>query len=186
MGGVFTVRLGLDLLAFPYDENAIWIDDRAGLVDDWPDWDDQKVDGSGRVDVVMRTTDDDPVSPNAIWNAWEPFATGAIETRGIEFAAVLSALPNENVAVEELCVLVDLRRKIDELSDVVYAAAIKHVDFNIKFFRIPSVTITIQEASAGDHIIITNKGTTGFDIEIRDAAGNAAINRTFDVVAAGY
>jgi hypothetical protein len=74
--------------------------------------------------------------------------------------------------------------KMDSDEDVSYPAKTTHVTFKVKFYLVPAVVITVQNALATDQIQITNKTREGFDIDIRNAG--AQVTRTFDWQARGY
>ena len=187
MGGVFDVRLTVDMLAFPFIDADIFIDQRPGLVDDWQSWDDAGEDGAGMVTVRVRQTDDDPSSPAARWTNWKQFISGTYTGRGFQFQAWLTAPGGQNIAIEELCILADISAKIDQGADIVWVPTKMHITYVVKFFLIPSIAIAIQDGVVGDTFRITNKTREGFDLELIDSTGaNITGARTFDWIASGY
>ena len=185
-GAPFSVRFSSDILAFPFaDPAGDWIDDRFTFADTWPNWDDLSADFSGQVTLQIRTTLDDPLSVDAEWSEWKPFLSGEQYGRGFQFQAVLSAPPGENIGVETLCIIGDFKSKYDEGNDIVYAAADKYVPFRIKFFNVPAVVLTVQNAAASDQIQIIAKTKDGFTVRINNPPGTQ-VNRTFDWHAQGY
>jgi predicted phage tail protein len=187
MGGVFAVLLAVDLLAFPFYESDIFIDERPGLVDDWQSWDSAIDDGQGMVTIRVRQTDDDPADGNAVWSEWKQFIAGEYYGRAFQFQAWLDAPEGQNVAIEELCILADVSAKADQEADVVWEPVKMHIDFDVKFKFIPSISVAIQDGVVGDTFRITNKTITGFDLELIGSTG-AVITaaRTFDWIAQGY
>ena len=183
MGRLTTTRLTWDMLAFPFYPGEVTMDERAGNVNDWPDWDSTSSQLGGWVDLEIRDTQVDPTLGE--WSEWRPFSAGETTGWGFEFRAILNAPPTQNIGIERLCILADIRNKIDEGGDVPYPAAKQTIMFNIDFYGPPAVTITIQEALAGDHVVLTNKTDESFDIEILSGAG-AQVTRTFDWHAMGY
>lgn len=183
-GGVFTVRFSADILAFPYADASEFIDDRLNNVDDWQDWDDVDEDLNGQVQLFIRTTDQDPASPSAAWSEWKVFSPIEYTARGFEFRADLTAPAGQNIGIETLCIIADLRMKMDSAEDVPYPAATTHVGFTVKFYLVPAVVVTVQNALATDQIQILNKTRQGFDIDIRNAG--AQVTRTFDWQARGF
>ena len=101
----------------------------------------------------------------------------------LRLGSVLQA-PRQNIGIETLCITVDLRSKYDEGADVPYAAAVKHVTFSIKFYLVPAVVLTVQNALSTDQIQVLNKTREGFDASITNAG--AQVVRTFDWHAQGY
>jgi predicted phage tail protein len=187
MGGVFPVILSVDMLAFPFYENDIYIDQRPGLVDDWQDWDSSQDDGRGMVTVQVRQTDNDPASGSAVWGPWANLVAGEYRGRGFEFRALLSAPSGQNVAIEQLCVIADVSAKLEEGANIVWVPNKQRINFTVKFFYTPAISIAVQSGATGDQFRITNKSRTGFDIELLNSA-NAPITaaRTFDWIASGY
>jgi predicted phage tail protein len=190
MGGVFPVRLTVDMLAFPYWEGSTFIDDRDDLVDDWQDWDNAENDGDGMVTIQVSQTDHDPATAvEGDWTPYTQFIAGEYSGWGFRFKAWLAAPEGQNMAIEELCILADITGKAAQGADVVWIPVKMRITFptTIKFFNIPSVNVTIQNALQGDYYVITKGSKTYFDIEIRDKT-NAIVtgSRTFDWIATGY
>ncbi len=187
MGGIFPVRLTVDMLAFPFVDGDIFIDQRSGYVDDWQSWDDPGEDGQGMVTIRYRQTNDDPLSPSASWTEWQQFISGLYEARGFQFQAWLTAPSGQNVAIEELCILADISAKVDQGADIVWIPNKMHIAFAVKFFNVPSISIAIQQGIVGDTFRITNKTRDGFDLELIGSTGAIIIQtRTFDWIASGY
>jgi predicted phage tail protein len=183
-GGVFSVRLGADILAFPFAEGSDFIDDRLDNCDDWSSWDDVSTALGGQVQLYVRTTDQDPADPDAVWSDWKAFAPVDYTARGFEFRADLYAPAGQNIGIEELCITADLRMKMDSAEDVAYPAAVTHVVFKVKFYLVPAVVITVQNALATDTIQVINKTREGFDLNITNAG--AQVTRIFDWQARGF
>lgn len=187
MGGVFPVVLSVDMLAFPYYEGDVFIDARPGLVDDWQSWDSAIDDGEGMVTVQVRQTDGDPASGTSVWSAWTQFIAGEYVARGFQFRALMDAPPDQNVAIEQLCIIADVTAKQESGADTVWQPSKQRINFLVKFKYVPAVSIAIQNAALGDYFVISNKSNTGFDLELKNSTG-AIITaaRTFDWIAAGY
>lgn len=187
MGEVFPVTLAVDMLAFPYYESDIFIDQRSGRADDWQNWDNAVDDGDGQVTIRVRQTDNDPASPSAVWGPWSIFIGGEYIGRGFQFQALMDAPPGQNVAIEQLCIVADVTAKMEQGADVPWQPVKQRINFAVKFKYTPSISITVQNGKVGDYYTITNKSKTGFDIELKNSA-NAIITeaRTFDWIASGY
>jgi hypothetical protein len=188
LGGIFAVRLVRDMLAFPITGSSDdFIDSRAGDVDSWQDWDNAADPGSGMVTTRIRQTNDDPASPSAQWTQWTQFIAGEYTARAFEFQAWLTAKPDENVAIEELCIVADIANKVDEASDVVWVPIKMTILYKVKFYSIPSLSIAIQEGVENDTFRITNKTRESFDLELLTTGGSPITGaRTFDWIASGY
>jgi predicted phage tail protein len=185
LGGPFQARFTADLLAFPFFIDGETIDSRLDNCDDWPDWDNISDDLDAQCSIQIRITNSDPAQPDAGWTEWQDFHGGDYFGRAFEFRALLDAAPGQNIGVEELCITVDLRAKYEEGADVPYPAARTHVDFRLKFYLVPSVVITVQDAQSTDNVTILNKTRAGFDIDIKNNSDVHQV-RTFDWHAQGY
>jgi hypothetical protein len=183
-GGVFPIRFSTDMLAFVYNETGEFIDDRQTESDTWPDWDNSGSDLSAEVQLSIRMTNDDPANPDAIWTEWETFGSAEYTARGFQFRADLWAQAGQNIGIEQLCILADLKNKVDEGGDVAYNATPLDVFFDIKFYTIPAIVVTVQNALSTDQVQITNKSRDRFTISITNAG--AQVSRTFDWHAQGY
>lgn len=187
MGAVFPVRLSSDMLAFPYVANSVFVDDRAGDVDTWADWDAADKDAGGMALVEIRQTNDNPASPTAQWSQWGGMIAAEYTARAYQFRVRLTAPPGENVAVEQLCILADISAKQDNGADIIWTSPSMNISYNLKFYTVPSLAVAIQQGVPGDTYKITNKTITGFTIQLLNSSG-AAITaaRTFDWQAQGY
>lgn len=110
--GVFTFPAGMDFgarrrvrLRSEIEVTALnlaaLIDDRAALIDSWPDVDD--TDGA-EIDVIVeaRRTDDDPAGA-PVWSAWSRLDSTEDEVRAVELRArLISASPDSNLLVSKL------------------------------------------------------------------------------------
>jgi hypothetical protein len=186
-GSNFSVRLSADILAFPFADPGDWFDDRMTYADTWSNWDDLEGDYEGQVSLQLRITSNDPTDPNAQWGDWVSFTSGEHYGRGFEFRALLSAPPGQNLGVETLCILGDFKSKYDEGGDVPYPGADVIIYYRIKFFNVPAVVITVQDAMDTDRIWLVEKERDYFILRITDNAGvpNQQI-RSFDWHASGY
>ncbi|PKR57510.1 hypothetical protein [Thalassospira lohafexi] len=77
------------------------IDDRMGLVDDWPDWDGESG-GEGDCTIWVRTTDDDPnVSP--VWSEYQRLDSAEVFCRAVDPKAVLTVSDQSyNIRVSDM------------------------------------------------------------------------------------
>jgi predicted phage tail protein len=188
LGGVFPVRLTLDMLAFPLGDGSGYIDDRLDNIDDWEDFDDSGAGQDGDVEIYISETQDDPTSSSPTWTDWQGFVTGTYTARAFQFYAYLTAGVGQNVAVETLCVIADLQNKTDTGTDIPYHGVKLHVTYAVKFYLPPALVITLQQPRPGDHMKITGKVREGFYIEVVDTNNNPVPDGiiSFDWHAIGY
>lgn len=186
-GAPFSVRLAADILAFPFYQSSDTLDDRAGLTDTWEDWDDAGTGLDGTVTILMRSTLDDPIDPGAVWSEYAPMTAGEHYARSWEFQAFLKAPEGQNIGVEKLCITGDFRAKIDAGENIPYSVEETRVFFRIKFYLIPAVVITVQNAENTDNIQVINKTREYFDLQITNEVGVPQVGvRSFDWHAQGY
>jgi len=190
-GGAFSVRLAADVLAFPYYQNAETFDERDELVDEMESWDDAATGLYGEIQLEIRSTLDDPLLPTAIWSDWARFITGEYFARAWNFRAILTAPAGQNIGIETLSITGDFLNKFDAAQDVLYNANLMKVYFRIKFYTIPSIVVTLQDALTTDKIVLPTgagmKTTEYFTIEIIASGGGHPTGlRTFDWHAQGY
>jgi hypothetical protein len=188
-GGAFSVRLSTEILAFPFFNISETIDERTTDVDTWPNWDDMESSLDGGVQIEMRTTLDDPATADAIWTEWKSFVPGENYGRGFAFRARLTATLGQNIGIETLCITADLRNKVDAGEDVKYTTEFTRVYYRLKFYTIPAVVITVQNAVSTDNITIDplTKTNEYFEVRIANASNVPQVNaRTFDWHAQGY
>lgn len=188
LGLVVTTILTVEMDAFPYFDNTPFVDDRAGNVDDWQNWDLEAEDATGEVQIWVRQTDVNPGTALATdWTEFQPFISGQYIGRAFEFRAVLIAPFDQQVGIETLAVTADLTAKQDHGSDVDWVDPSMTIPFAVKFYLPPAITIQMQDGVTGDHARITAKDRLGFTVEFRNSS-NAVITaaRTFDWEAQGY
>jgi hypothetical protein len=184
-GAPFSIRLTSDILAFPFGDPDDFFDSRLTDSDSWDSWDDTSANLGGQVTLLIRSTLDDPASASAVWTDWKTFISGEQYGRGFEFQAVLNAPPGENIGIETLCILGDFKAKQDEGQDVPYPAADTTVNFRIKFYNVPAVVITTQDATETDRMQVIAKTRDYFTLRITNPSG-VQQTRTFDWHAQGY
>lgn len=190
MGGIFTVRLSLDMLSTPYFPADPTMDNRAGTVETWLDWDATTTDLDGTAKVFMRSTNVDPAVATATdWSAWVPFTAGDHTGYAHQFRVTLKATAPQNIAVQEIGVIADVSNKVDEnkgplSGGVTWDGNSNGMDilYSLKFQNTPAITVTIQNAGSTEYVVLSNKTRTGFNIKLV----NAPVGRKFDWHAIGY
>ncbi|MEN6621499.1 MAG: phage tail protein [Smithella sp.] len=183
LGDVYTSRLTADLSAFGTD--------LFNSVDSWPNIDeienwDAEDPSSWRVDLQVRTTNDDPAGTPS-WSEWGTFITGDYTARAFEFRIILRSLSlGVTPVVERLRITIDMPDRVVGKEDLVCTAGGISVVFENGAFRAkPAIAVAGQDMATGDYFVITNQSVSGFDIEFFNSS-NVSIERTFDFVAKGY
>ena len=110
---------------------------------------------------------------------------GTFKGRFFKFRCVLtSANNNARPLVTGLKARLVLEKRTETGDDIASGTGTKSVTFTNGFFQIPNITVTGQDLSSGDFMVISNKSKTGFDIVFKNSS-NTIINKQFDFLASG-
>lgn len=83
------------------------IDDRAGNIDDWQDFDGTDA-ANADCRVQVRHTDGDPAASPVVWSVWNNLDSAEFEARGFEFRALLTTDDSAyNIRVDSLGIVCD-------------------------------------------------------------------------------
>tara|TARA_A100001011_G_scaffold397343_1_gene498026 strand:+ start:479 stop:3418 length:2940 start_codon:yes stop_codon:yes gene_type:complete len=110
---------------------------------------------------------------------------GTFKGKFFKFRCVLtSANNNARPLVTGLKARLVLEKRTETGDDIASGTGTKSVTFTNGFFQIPNITVTGQDLSSGDFMVISNKSKTGFDIVFKNSS-NTIINKQFDFLASG-
>ena len=130
------------------------LDDRAGNVDSFTDFDGSVADDVN-AELQVRTTNDEPTSQDPLdtrlntvddydnfdgvaptFSSYQEFASGTFKARGFQFRAVLTSEDvNESILVDELGYTATLQRRTEQSSTVISSGAgAKNISFDSAFF----------------------------------------------------
>lgn len=183
LGAVYTSRMTAALTVIGLDITEL-IDQRLDDMDTWTDLDSDLTDDVNVV-LYVRTTEDDPGAAPT-WTAWKPFFVGEYRARAMQFKIIAtSESPSHTPLVTGLSVTIDMPDRVVNMSSLVSGAGLYHVTFEDPFHAAPTIGITGLGMNSGDYFTIANKTESGFDITFKNSS-NAAVSRTFDVLAKGY
>ena len=153
LGDVFPLDLKRHFVTrghFPSD----LLDDRAGNVDDFGDFDGSVADDVN-AELQVRTTNDEPTSQDPLdsrlntvddyddfdgvaptFSSYQEFASGTFKARGFQFRAVLTSTDvNESILVDELGYKVELTPRTDQsVQAIASGTSTKSVTFTKPFF----------------------------------------------------
>lgn len=184
LGQVFSSRVTAHIKAVAVDV-ADFIDMRENNVDEWLDIDGDFIDDVN-AEIYLRTTEDDPVDPDAEWTEWKKFFVGEYKARAFEFKIkATSGQPSHNVIIQELSVTVDMPDRIENLTGLSSGEDAYDVTYSYAFKEPPTIGITASNLSSGDIYEITNETRTGFTIVFKNSVGSP-VSRNFNVLAKGY
>ena len=156
--------------------------------------------------MVVRTTQTDP-SSSPTYSAFNTFANGTFKGRGFQFRLNLtSENTGHNINVIQAGFVASFESRTERSYQTVSGTSTSpqqsgtsssglDVTFGKPFFVgtsslgganafLPSVGITIQNASAGDYFVLSGVTGTGFNIKIKN--GTNFINKQFTFQAVGY
>lgn len=185
LGGIwpFKVRINVDLDAY---DTGNYVDSRGDMVDDWVSWDGDVI-NAVTAQVLMRTTQEDPTDPSAVWTDWKPIINAEYIAWGAQFKLICgSDQPNHNLYVRQLSVVVDMddrtwnSPKLTSLTTGDLAVA-----FSNDFFAAPSIGVTEENGATGDYKTITSLTASGFNISFYNSSG-VRVARDFYVLAKSY
>lgn len=182
-GNVYKSRVSLYIESFTedvgqlFDAGGGYFDDGQGLFDG---------DDIAGVDIVpyIRTTNNDPAGA-PIWSAWKRFYVGDYVARAFQFKLeVESRSSNLNVQVSVLNALIDVPDRTESGEDIAITVSGLPVTFTKPFFVSPNISVSIQDAQAGDYYTITGKTMQGFTVTAYNAG--VAVARVIDWAAKAY
>lgn len=181
---VYFVDVYADIEVYSFDVSDT-IDSRSENIDRWPKFDSVVINDTN-AEIYMRTTEDDPSDPDAVWTDWTQFFIGQYKGRGFQFKVlVISDSQDHAIAIKKLSVSIDLPDRIVDEKDILSFTGVYSVVFEKPFAAIPAIGITAHDMNTGDYYVITNKTKSGFSITFYDSSNNY-ISRTFDYIAKGY
>ena len=203
LGHVYSVNLQKHIQTVSFYENSNF-DDRTELIDTWLDFDGGKAENTN-VQILVRSTSDDPTSGSPTYSNFNQFANGTFIGRAFQFKLILSSDDvAQNIKVQQagFKALFEPRTETSLVNSaatnglIASGTSAKSITFEKPFFTgtsthggstskyLPSIGITIQNAQTGDFFAITNVSRTGFTIEIKN--GSSFVNRNFSYQAVGY
>jgi hypothetical protein len=121
---------------------------------------------------------------SGIFAGWNNFVTGQYFGRYFNFRIILST-SNINITtiVSSMNFTVDMPDRVDSANIAILAGG-STVLYTTPFHNIPTPTITIFNATAGDDILLTNQTASGFTVQVVNSAIGVA--RSINWVSHGY
>ncbi len=179
LGEKFTSRVTAAIECSAIDVTET-IDERIDPIDEWVDLDGDFIDQVNG-ELFVSTSDD-----GVEYSVWKRFFVGEYAARYFKFKLVMTSLnPAYNFLVSGLSVEIDMPDRVVNVSMVSSGAGVYNLVYDEAFNDVPAIGITAHNLNTGDFWEITNNTREGFDIEFKDSA-DAAVSRTFDVLAKGY
>ena len=141
--------------------------------------------GEWEVQVEVRTTKDNPNS-SPTWSEWQRLSIADFTARAFEFRVKLTSYVNGKTPVLlGYSASIDMPDRVEAGDNIPVQAGGRRVVFSDPFKGLQGVTVTAQGMQTGDYHTITNKTTTGFDVEFFNKNGTS-VARSIDFVAKGY
>lgn len=186
LGAVYTslVTASIGVTGVTRDDNVdLWTN-----VDIIPNWDGSADTSKWRIEVQIRTTNDDP-SGTPTWGAWQKLIVSQYTARAYQFRVLLfSDDTNTTPSISDLTITVDMPDRVDGARGVESEASdtpSTRVDFFPPFREVPALAIITYNMATGDYYEILANDEAGFNIAFFNASGTR-VNRTFDWIAKGY
>jgi hypothetical protein len=183
LGGIFDLNMIRYFTTRPYLPGSLW-DDKLSEIDNWPQIDENNLDGVNAL-LYVRTTEDNP-SASPTWGAWREFSNAITRGRGFQFKTIAtSSDPTQNIIIDELGCQLELQQRTEQSATLTTSTATYSVVFANAFYQPPSVGITGFNMVTGDYFTIASVTRTGFQVTFRNSAGNA-VSRQFTYTAIGF
>ena len=131
--------------------------------------------------VDLQVSYDDAVN-------WKTFSSADITGQIFRFRLRLRTFRDRSdvqVRVSTAVIENNLKERLDSDNDIQCPAIGLSVVFDPATATVPSITITQDNATAGDYFVRTNVTRTGFDIQFFDV-NDVAVSRQFDWMARGF
>ena len=124
---------------------------------------------------------------NSTWSPWTPLAAGDFEGQYFKYRVHLRTYLPSSVTPSLHSANVNTvgTDRVERGDDVTIAAGGTHITYPIGFFAPPSIIITGQGLSPGDHYVISAADEFGFTIAWLDSGGTA-VSRSIDWLASGF
>lgn len=162
-----------------------FIDQITDHIDEWPDIDRTEAQGTGNVEVQVRTTEDDPAG-SPVWSAWGPLTDTLLRARAVQVRLRLSVtLAAHTVEVSAFSLTVWVPERAEHGSAVPVTGAGLPVSFAAPFQAAPAVAVQMLNPSPGDYAQVTAVTASGFTVYLRNSGGTA-ISGTIDWIARGW
>jgi hypothetical protein len=160
-----------------HGENTTFLD---GVVDidSMPDWD-----GSPNLysNAIVQINVGDQSN---VYAGWANFTTGQYLGRYFNFRMILTtSSSNVTTVLSGFTFTVDMPDRIDS-GNISISAGGQTVNYTTPFHNVPTPTITIFNATAGDDVLLTNQTSTGFTVQIKNSGSGVA--RSINWVSHGY
>lgn len=183
MGYVFDVNMRRRFTARPFILNALW-DAKIGDIDDWPQIDDDELDGATATLYVRSTNDDPGATPT--WRSWQEFSNAIVRGRAFQFKVVATTSePNQNIVIDELGAELELQQRVEQSATLTSGTGTYTATFAKPFYQAPAMGLTGFNMGTGDYFAISDVTRTGFQVVFRDSGGTA-VSRQFTYTAIGY
>jgi hypothetical protein len=165
---------------------ADYFDSRSGNFDDAIGL----FDGSGivgiTVQMLIRTTNDDPNGSPA-WSAWMPFVAGYFTARGFDFKLTATSVdPVYQCDITALSATVDVPDVTDSGNYTTTGGALATATYNKTFTHAPSVVGIINDAQAGDQLVVPQANVTASNFQVGVLNSGAYVVRNIVWYAKGY
>lgn len=120
------------------------------------------------------------------WDGWQNWVAGVYTFKAIKFRLIATiSNPTYQAVISGFSFMVDIDNLVQSGSVNTSATGVVTVTFTNQYNSTPHVDPQIVGASAGDTVILSSVGTTGFGIQVLDGSGNPVV-RTVSWSATGW
>lgn len=142
------------------------------------------VDNAWGIVVEYATTKDNPAGA-PVWSAWKQLIIGDSTARAYKFRVrFISYDASVQVVMSALKIIIDMPDRVEGQQSLSVLAGGTSVVYPKGFKAVPALASTVQNATAGDDVVITAETRLGFTIQVKNAG--AGVARTVNWIAKGY
>jgi len=173
-------------IALTIYNSADFFDSRSGNFDDAIGL----FDGTGivgiTVQMLIRTTNDNP-NGSPTWSAWMPFVAGYFTARGFDFKLTVASVdPAYQCDISALSATVDVPDVTDSGNFATSAGTLATVTYNKTFTHAPTVVGIINDAQAGDQLVVPLANVTASNFQVGVLNSGVYVVRNIVWYAKGY
>ena len=187
LGAIYSLDLRKHILS-----NSVYASqliDSRGIVDTYLDFDGTSSLNTN-AEIFVQTSQD-----GSNYGSYQKFANGTFKGRTFKFKCVLTTTdPSQDINVTQLGYTAEFQRREEIGSQT--SSGNTQVTFANSFFtgttallgansNLPSIGITAFDMQSGDFYEITNRTSTGFQINFKNSSGSS-VSRQFNFIAVGF
>ena len=178
--GILTSRITAEIEQTSLDRDEIFdftlgnVDSKVGLFD------------GNAPDNVSTQLQIAQSNDNVSFTSFQNFLVGDFTARYFKFRLVLNSLNNSATPIVfGLKVNIDVPDKTLFENNISIGSSVQTITYSQNFVSLPSLGVSVENQDPGDTFSITNKTTSGFDIQLLNSSG-VGKSGTIDYIAHGF